>query len=166
MINDVERVGNILLPDRKVLLAIENESSNNERVIDVQCNAVADICDLNTDVKVPIQVVKSVESQQQFLCWNSYLNTTAVWYNIRIIFVPIFLTIALAFSFGNLFSGTLRINRNDVNLGYMMNAIVGSEWWTVVDPIDVWAGFISWSWTNLYIRRRLNPEIGEKAFEL
>ena len=33
-----------------------------------------------------------------------------------------------------------------------------------LDFREMWIGFISWAWTNLFIRRRLNPEVGRHAY--
>jgi len=85
-----------------------------------------------------------------------------IW-NIFIGLVPAFLLLSIAYSLRGLL-----INRGPVGAEVAMFDILRYNWihfQQECDLTEVWIGFIAWSFTNLFIRRLLNPEIGLSAFE-
>ncbi len=80
------------------------------------------------------------------------------WVLFTTVLVPTFLMLALAVSFAGV--GSVLRKQPSSKMLYSVSGIVD-----IIDPVDMWVAGISWGWTNLFIRRRLNPEIGESAYE-
>ena len=98
-----------------------------------------------------------------------FTTSNSMWNQIVMIHIPLLLMIAMVFSLKGLVMTWFASYEQSVTQGTATD-----RFWSIVhkninlsfiDPLEIWAAFITWSWTNLFIRRRLNPEIGSKAFE-
>lgn len=87
-------------------------------------------------------------------------------WSIFVFLVPFYLLISLAYSM----RGLLLERPGGVSaIPSTLLDNLASNWDHFASEFDlvdeVWIGFIAWSSTNLFVRRRLNPEIGATAFE-
>ena len=89
------------------------------------------------------------------------LSKVDLFWDVFLFVVPIFLMTCFLISISKAFN-SISYKNGEISVSTITHTI--QFLLKDLDTKDIWIGFLSWSWTNLFIRRRLNPEIGNEAY--